>query len=75
MKKLAMALFLAAVATVVGCETGSETGRDIMEDIPKNNATVVIDGCEYIFFIDHRRAIGFAGLAHKGNCKYCKSTK
>lgn len=32
--------------------------------------TIEIDGCEYLIF---RTAYDYAGITHKGNCKYCIS--
>ena len=71
MKTLLIAVL--CLACFVGCSKGkTEVGRDFQQ----NTKTVVIDGCEYLMFIDIDRAgyagYGFAALAHKGNCKFCE---
>jgi len=58
---------------VGGCAKGKSK---IGKDFAKNTKTVVIDGCEYLMFIDSDTApyvgFGYAALTHKGNCRFCK---
>jgi hypothetical protein len=39
--------------------------------VPDGINTITIDSCQYIIFVEGHRA----GIAHKGNCIYCKKRK
>lgn len=52
-----------------------ETKRVIVDDRNFSQTVIVkileIDGCEYVYY----QMYPYSGLAHKGNCKYCKGDK
>ena len=53
---------------IVGCTEKDSNGHiAINTDNPNNPNISIIDSCEYVEW-------GY-GLAHKGNCKYCKERR
>ena len=75
MKNLS-AIILSCILTsaLIGCDTQrteSITLESKKGSIMVDHSVIEIDGCEYIESYGARRY----GLAHKGNCKYCKNTK
>jgi len=59
MKKIVFLLL--AVFMLAGCR---QVDHSYKGKVPTGCQIIIIDGCEYVDF-------GY-GLAHKGNCKYCK---
>ena len=58
---------IAFAFTLFGCEEGKVTQVDLMESHTYN--IKVIDSCEYISVSTSKF---YNGLAHKGNCRFCK---
>ncbi|HIJ11254.1 TPA: hypothetical protein HA278_04310 [Candidatus Woesearchaeota archaeon] len=71
MKKLLIAVL--CLSCLCGCSKGK---TEVKKDFAKNTKTVVIDGCEYLMYVDTDQGgysgWGYAALTHKGNCKFCK---
>ena len=61
------AMIVMAVVFFVACEEGKVTQVDLMESHTYN--IKVIDSCEYISVSTSEY---YSGLAHKGNCRFCK---
>lgn len=64
-----MKLIIAIITIIlaVSCDNNQESQshiRDITEDVE----IVTIDSCEYVRYQYYKGC----GLAHKGNCKFCK---
>jgi len=66
-------IVLLCLSCLGGCEEKGKT--QVKKDFAQNTKTVVIDGCEYLMYVDtaarSSRGYGYAGLTHKGNCKFC----
>lgn len=58
---------IAFAFTLFGCEESKVTQVDLMESHTYN--IKVIDSCEYISVSTSKF---YNGLAHKGNCRFCK---
>lgn len=66
MKKIILLAFTTLM--IVGCTEKDSNGHiAINTDNPNNPNISIIDSCEYVEW-------GY-GLAHKGNCKYCKERR
>jgi len=76
MKTLLIAVL--CLSCLGGCSKDKEDKEEIKKSFQQNITTVVIDGCEYLMFIDTEnekdlhRGYGYAGLTHKGNCRFCE---
>lgn len=62
MKKIVFLLL--AVFMLAGCR---QVDPSYKGKVPTGCQIIIIDGCEYVEYVD----CGY-GIAHKGNCKYCK---
>jgi hypothetical protein len=71
MKTLLIAVL--CLACLGGCGKGE---KQVRKEIKNNTRTVVIDGCEYLTYVDSDsipyKGFGYAGITHKGNCRFCK---
>lgn len=59
MKKII--LLALAILMMVGCRVSIETDQKPRYDI------IILDSCEYVYNV--------YGLAHKGNCRFCKERR
>jgi hypothetical protein len=65
MKKIL--LFAFAALMMVGC-TNDKSGVD-------GFSTIVVDSCEYLYEYMPSTGGGYAVMAHKGNCRFCKERR
>jgi hypothetical protein len=72
-KMKTLLIVLLCLSCLGGCEEKGKT--QVKKDFAQNTKTVVIDGCEYLMYVDTdeggHQGYGYAGLTHKGNCKFC----
>lgn len=62
-------VILIVIATlVVSCNNSQESQSHIPLDITDKVEIVIIDSCEYVLYHYYKGC----GMAHKGNCKFCK---
>jgi len=70
-----MKILLIAVLCLA-CFVGCKEKTEVMMDFQRNTKIVIIDGCEYLMYMDTGfapyRGYGYAALAHKGNCRFCE---